>query len=229
MVAFIPFVGTIGSLAVTVFIAAPITVGLYFYFMQIRHCPADIRTMFFAFNESRYMPIVGAMAWQYLFIFLWSLIPLFGVAVFGTNLVVKSFFSITAASFDIRTLFSDPSMIVVAVLCGVIIIAGYAVITIKGIAYSMTPLILTDNPNIGYARALKLSIQMTHGQKWEIFVLMLSFVGWILLSVFTLFIGLLFLTPYILATYCELYLKLRENAIRTGICTPAELNMPPTH
>jgi uncharacterized membrane protein len=48
---------------------------------------------------------------------------------------------------------------------------------------------------------------MTHGQKWDIFVLMLSFLGWVLYSAFTLFIGLSVLNPVYLATYCELYLQ----------------------
>ena len=46
--------------------------------------------------------------------------------------------------------------------------------TVKSLSYSMVPYILTDNPAIGYSRALKLSIAMTHGHKWRMFVLGLS-------------------------------------------------------
>lgn len=42
---------------------------------------------------------------------------------------------------------------------------------IKAYAYRMVPYILADNPNIGCKRAIELSIQMTNGQKFEIFVL----------------------------------------------------------
>lgn len=111
---------------------------------------------------------------------------------------------------------------------------------IKGISYSMTPFILTDNPKIGYKRALKLSMAMTKGQLWNIFVLSLSFILWgllasvpaflfifthsrFLVSVFG-FIGWAFLAPYITATFCELYAKLRDNALNSGICTYEELN-----
>ena len=228
LIAFIPVLGGFGSLAVSIFLASPITVGLYYYILQTRQSRPVIRNIFFAFNEVRYMPVVGAMAWQYLFMFLWSLIPAFGGTIFAVNLMVKYFSNFHNIRVNISGLFSDPSMVVVAVLCGIIIIAGSIVVLIKGISYSMTPFILANNPNIGYARALKLSIQMTHGQKWSIFVLMLSFIGWVLLSVLTLFIGMLFLTPYILATYGELYLKLRENALKTGLCTPAEFNITMT-
>ena len=53
---------------------------------------------------------------------------------------------------------------------------------------------------------------MTDGQKWEIFVLQLSFLGWILLGSLLCGIGLFFVEPYVQATYAELYAKLRDRA-----------------
>lgn len=97
---------------------------------------------------------------------------------------------------------------------------------IKAISYSMTPFILADNPKIGYKRALKLSMAMTDGQKGAIFVLGLSFIGWALLGLVVCFgIGIFFLMPYFYATFTELYVKLRTNAVNNGICTPNELNL----
>ncbi|MDR3645710.1 MAG: DUF975 family protein, partial [Clostridia bacterium] len=94
---------------------------------------------------------------------------------------------------------------------------------VKGIAYSMVPFILSDNPGIGARRALRLSVEMTQGHKWRIFVLMLSFLGWILLSMCTFNIGLLFLCPYLYATYAELYATLRAQALQKGITSVEEL------
>ena len=94
---------------------------------------------------------------------------------------------------------------------------------IKGYAYSMVPYILADNPNIGVSRAIELSNNMTHGEKLNIFVLDLSFLGWILLTVVTCGIGMLFLAPYMEATKAELYAALKDKAYRGGLCTPAEL------
>lgn len=103
----------------------------------------------------------------------------------------------------------------------------YLLLIIPGIvmayAYRMVPYILADNPNIGYKRAVELSTQMTSGHKWGIFVLDLSFIGWSLLGVLALFIGVLFVFPYINATNAELYLILRQNAIAQGISTREEL------
>lgn len=96
---------------------------------------------------------------------------------------------------------------------------------VKGIAYGFTPYILADNPGIGYKRALKLSMAMTEGHKWNIFVLCLSFLGWYILAVIPAGIGLLFLAPYVQATFAELYVTLRTEAIRKGLCTAEELKL----
>ncbi|MDQ6419347.1 DUF975 family protein [Paenibacillus sp. LHD-117] len=103
----------------------------------------------------------------------------------------------------------------------------YLLLIIPGIvkfyAYSQVPYILADNPNIGYKRAVRLSSQMTRGHKFRIFVLDLSFIGWILLGFLALFVGVLFVLPYINATKAELYLKLREGALENDLTTEEEL------
>ncbi len=96
---------------------------------------------------------------------------------------------------------------------------------IKSYAYSMVPYILADNPNIGYDRALKLSMDMTEGYKFEIFVLQLSFYGWYLLGSLCFNVGVFLVHPYYEATMAELYGALRKNAIEKGICHPDELNL----
>ncbi len=96
---------------------------------------------------------------------------------------------------------------------------------IKMYAYRMVPYILADNPNIGRTRAIDLSKQMTKGEKFDIFVLDLSFLGWYLLGALALGIGVLFVQPYYDATNAELYFKLREKAVDRGITTPEELRL----
>ena len=48
---------------------------------------------------------------------------------------------------------------------------------------------------------------LMQGQKWRYFVLGLSFIGWVLLCVLTLFIGFLWLDPYMQATFSAFYLE----------------------
>jgi len=96
---------------------------------------------------------------------------------------------------------------------------------IKFYSYRMVPYILADNPNIGAIRAIDLSRNMMRGNKWRMFVLDLSFLGWYILGALCLGIGVFFVNPYAFATEAELYLVLRGNAIQSGMCRLDELNL----
>ena len=52
---------------------------------------------------------------------------------------------------------------------------------VKAYAYRLTPYILADCPRVSATGALEISMRMTQGHKWEIFVMELSFLGWNLL------------------------------------------------
>ena len=82
---------------------------------------------------------------------------------------------------------------------------------IKRYSYAMTPYILRDDPNISYNDAIELSMEMMDGNKWRLFLLDLSFIGWYLLALLTLGIGFLFLTPYIESTYANFYEDLKDD------------------
>lgn len=82
---------------------------------------------------------------------------------------------------------------------------------IKAYEYSMIPYLLAENPNITTDEAFSLSKQMTTGQKMDLFVLDLSFLGWIILGLICCGIGILFVLPYPEATNAEVYLNLKES------------------
>jgi uncharacterized membrane protein len=95
---------------------------------------------------------------------------------------------------------------------------------IKSLAYSQAMFIVADNPKVGVRDAIKISIKMTEGYKGEIFVMCLSFLGWILLGILSLFIGFLWITPYMFTTYTNLFYKLKETSIQNGKCTEEMFN-----
>ena len=81
---------------------------------------------------------------------------------------------------------------------------------IKSYSYRMVPYILADDPTIGGRDAITLSRKMMDGQKWNAFLLDLSFIGWLLLSAVTLGIaGIFYTNPYMYATHAELYQTLK--------------------
>lgn len=82
---------------------------------------------------------------------------------------------------------------------------------IKSLAYSQTIFILRDHPEYSVSEAITESRKMMDGYKWKYFLLNLSFIGWIFLSVFfTAFIGLLWVIPYIIASFAEFYNELNQ-------------------
>lgn len=56
--------------------------------------------------------------------------------------------------------------------------------------------LLADNTELSGLEALKLSVRLMKGHKLKYVGLMLSFIPWLILSMFTLGIGILFLEPY---------------------------------
>lgn len=81
---------------------------------------------------------------------------------------------------------------------------------IKRYEYSMVPYILSENPDIDMQDAFDESYRLTNGQKWQMFILDLSFIGWGILSSLTFgLLGIFFVSPYTYLTKAGLYRRLR--------------------
>ena len=81
---------------------------------------------------------------------------------------------------------------------------------IKTYEYAIIPYILADDPEISSKEAFKKAKQMMKGNKWRLFKLNLSFIGWAILCIFTLGIGVFFLSPYLNAASAEFYAELKQ-------------------
>ena len=76
---------------------------------------------------------------------------------------------------------------------------------IKSYEYRMIPYLLAENPYMSTDEAFARSRSMMDGEKWNAFVLDLSFIGWNILSSLTLgLVGLFFVAPYQAYTDVEL-------------------------
>lgn len=67
---------------------------------------------------------------------------------------------------------------------------------IKAYSYAMTPYILAENPMLTVNEAITKSRKLMNGNKWRLFCLQLSFIGWDLLAAITLGIADLWINPY---------------------------------
>lgn len=100
------------------------------------------------------------------------------------------------------------SIMLVSIVIGTLLFIIPGIIV--GLMFSQAIYVLADNPDIGVMDALKESCNLTKGYKGDIFILILSFFGWMILAILSLGIGLLWLMPYIEVTNAELYLFLKN-------------------
>lgn len=95
---------------------------------------------------------------------------------------------------------------------------------VKGYSYSLAMYIKSENPNIPASKAIELSTRMTNGHKMDLFVLDMSFIGWGILSAFTLnILGILYVMPYQYASKAFAYEEIKEEALANQIVSEAEL------
>jgi uncharacterized membrane protein len=85
---------------------------------------------------------------------------------------------------------------------------------IKFYSYRMVPYILRDNPELSATEVITRSREMMRGNKFNAFILDLSFIGWYLLGIITFGLAIIFWTqPYKQSTNAALYLELKEHPI----------------
>lgn len=71
--------------------------------------------------------------------------------------------------------------------------------------YAMTDFILAEHPEMPASQAIAISKEMMRGNKFRLFCLELSFIGWEILCALTLGIGYLWLAPYRSAAYAAFF------------------------
>ena len=76
-------------------------------------------------------------------------------------------------------------------------------------ANCMGAYIMVENPEMSAKEALAASRAMMKGNKWRLFCLNFSFIGWDILASFTMGVGKLFLCPYVEAATAAFYNEIK--------------------
>jgi uncharacterized membrane protein len=190
---FVPYLGVVAILVIT----GPMLVGWSRFFLNLsRGRPVEVGQLFDGFKL--FGKSVGAYFLMSLFIGLWSLLTLVP-ALAGAVLIPM----VNAAP--------DTAFIVGPLLLGLFMLCLVPAIR-ASIAYSQIFFILSDNPDVGAIEAIDLSKKMMDGYKWKYVCLGARFIGWICLSMLTCGIGLLWVAPYVMASYAHFYEDVRANA-----------------
>ena len=107
---------------------------------------------------------------------------------------------------------------VMRLLTGIYVLLWCLLLIVPGIiaafSYSMAPYILYENPGMRASEAIAASKELMRGNKWRLFCLEFSFIGWSILAALTLGIGTLFLRPYMETAGAAFYREI--SAEKTG-------------
>jgi len=93
-------------------------------------------------------------------------------------------------------------------------IAAFVYLFIVSLSYSLSYFIAYDNENMSGKEAVEESKKMMKGNRGKYVLLQLSFIGWAILSIFTLYIGMLWLAPYMQVAMICFYEALKNKKVK---------------
>lgn len=144
------------------------------------------------------------------------------------NLIIYGLFSLGYSSFflklsrgekvEIKEFWSKTNLfipyLVISILTAVFVFLWSLLFIIPGIiaalSYSMVYFVKLDNPDMSEIDALKRSKEIMNNHKLDYLVLLLSFIGWQILSILTFGILSFYVTPYMELTICNFYNEIKE-------------------
>ncbi len=137
----------------------------------------DVATLFCGF-KNMFLKALALSLVQFVIVF----------AVWVVVAIVAIVLCIVTAAVGYHTLLA---FLVVAVVA-----LGVAAVIVITYRFRMTFYILADNPDIDLMDTLRESTRMMAGNKWRLFCLQMSFIGWSMLCALTGGLGLIVLNPY---------------------------------
>ena len=152
-----------------------------------------------------------------LYLFLWSILCTviyivvgMGVLYGGMYMYRKLGYYEDSIEFVIFTFFL---MLLVYAIC----IASFIPLYIKRLHYLCIPYILADDKDMPRKKVFELSKRMIYGDKWNVCVMHLSFIGWMILSALTFYIlHIFYVGPYIEYTTAAYYEAFKQKVGFTG-------------
>ena len=140
--------------------------------------------------------------------------------------------------YNLNTLFEgfkDMSRAIILNLVNGLLIALWTLLfivpgIIADLKYSMSTYILIDNPEMSASDARNKSIEIMQGHLMELFLLRLSFIGWIILSLLTAGILFIYVSPYMTVAQAEFYYRIvgKEKTAEQVNTNEAEINSETT-
>ncbi|MDD6735352.1 MAG: DUF975 family protein [Clostridiales bacterium] len=194
-------------LAVSIFITAPLNVGLKYFMLQNELGDSRLDNLLFPFR-TEYKNITFTLFMKNLYIFLWSLLGLIPISIALWQFGLFDKLTVLVQQINRESIKAALSLsgVMLVLLLFTLIFSIPAII--KELQYSMVSYILADDPDIEWKVAISRSKEMMVGNKWAYVKLIISFLPWYIIANLFCCIGSMLLTPYIEETLAQLYLEL---------------------
>ena len=215
----IPYIGDIASILVS----GALSVGLCNFFLLVSKSEnVEIDNLFVAF-KSKDLFLSSLVAYLLSLAIIIPTVIIFGaiwVALFLGDIENLSNLLLGGVNFEDSPYSLDPNFLneysspifdsgIVTVLLSLFIIVLVPLIIVS-LILSQVFFILADKKTNSGLEAIKMSWNLMKDKKTKLFLLQLSFIGWAILSILTLFIGFIFLQPYIYTTLSKFYKELND-------------------
>lgn len=191
-------------LGIIVVVIPPLLMGEKRIYQQIAETGDKVPFKTFFSGFKCFGKSMGYYWWNYLWVWLWTLV--FYVPFFFFIFIAMAFIGS-----ELSYLFIPA---VVLIVLSVISLIFMMILNIrKTIAYKFMWFAGLNDPQLNALQAMDVSKAITKGQIGKIFVLNLSFIGWILLGLLTLGIGLMWVDVYMQAANYYAYKVLVQKSI----------------
>ena len=177
-------------------------------FLKMSRSPEPVTFSDFLEGLSNWRKGITTGLWKILWLLLWGLLSIPIVVVF--TLITASFISSLTKFYML--------------LLTVIFFISFIPMFIKAVAYSQMFFLVAEYPDLTARKAMKISILITNGYKWEITKTFFSFMGWFILSILTFGFLDLYVTPYYKMTMTNVFHALMKNALEKDILKLEDLS-----
>lgn len=172
---------------ISFFIFTPMAVSIIRYFILFsRGENPPLSVAFNPFKKGLYGRFLGVVFWESLWLTFWSIGIVIGYAI------------ILGVSAEIDS-------VLLGLLVPLMIISGAFLSLYAVLAYFTAFYLIADKNTVKVTKSLSMSRLIMKGHKWELFVLLLSFLPWLLLALITLGLALIYILPYMQITLAKYY------------------------
>ena len=175
------------ALALGLFVGAPVTVGYHRFLLDFvdQKPEVGVKTLFSAFSTCYWKSV--------------SLKLLLGVLYWGVGVLTA------AVLFVVLTLAGLLGSMLLLLFSGLVVIVGVVCAIVLEYHLSLCYFIMAEYPDLGVMDVLRNSHLLMKGNKWRLFCLQISFIGWVLAACCTCGLGFIALSPYMYTATAAFY------------------------